>query len=81
MPDRKPEQTLKPATRVYQVADFVWFHHSRHKDTPCATCHGEVSTLSRIEKPFRGLSMQDCISCHKQHNASNACTICHELGQ
>ena len=68
-----------PSRRVYQLPDFVFFSHARHK-TECATCHGDVWTkdVLTVERP---LKMANCISCHRENHATARCNICHELGQ
>ena len=74
-----------PSTRVYRLADFVFFSHEKHVTTAaakldCATCHGDVyqQEVLKVERP---VTMIACIACHKEHKANNACNACHELGQ
>ncbi len=63
------------------LADFVNFDHGRHAAAKiaCASCHGDAYQQSAgVEKPMR---MKACVECHKQHKATIACNVCHELGQ
>jgi predicted CXXCH cytochrome family protein len=71
-----------PAQRVYRVKDFVFFSHARHAEakTGCATCHGEVMSMAKMEL-VRPTTMAACVACHKESKASVACNACHELGQ
>jgi predicted CXXCH cytochrome family protein len=71
-----------PARRIYRVKDFVFFSHARHAaaKTSCATCHGEVMSMAKVEL-VRPTTMASCVACHKETKASVACNTCHELGQ
>jgi Cytochrome c7 and related cytochrome c/Class III cytochrome C family len=68
-----------PWVRVYQLPDFVWFSHRTHLEAgaKCDRCHGAVSEREALwkEKP---LTMESCMNCHRETNASNACNYCHE---
>ena len=74
----KVEQTI-PSRRVYQLPDFVFFSHARHK-MECASCHGDVKAQAKIE-PHRSTKMAACVDCHREQQATVVCTACHELGQ
>lgn len=54
-----------PWERVYKLADFVQFNHSRHilAEVECAECHGEVQETDVIYK-FAPLTMGWCLDCH-----------------
>jgi hypothetical protein len=71
-----------PSRRVYTLPGYVFFSHATHVNakSECAACHGDVwqQEVMKVERPLR---MPNCIACHKEHNASVACTVCHELGQ
>ncbi|MCS7025588.1 MAG: cytochrome c3 family protein [Bryobacteraceae bacterium] len=71
-----------PSQRIYQLPDFVFFSHAVHAKgkAPCGDCHGDVWRQQRIQL-FRGVKMKDCVDCHKQRQATEGCTACHELGQ
>jgi Zn ribbon nucleic-acid-binding protein len=68
-----------PWARVYQVPEFVWFSHRPHLEAgaKCDRCHGAVSEREALwrEKP---ITMENCMNCHRETNASNACNYCHE---
>ena len=72
-----------PSQRVYQQRDFVVFSHARHVTAgkvACATCHGEVAQADVVTLAVEH-TMKNCMACHKERAASNACNVCHELGQ
>jgi Zn ribbon nucleic-acid-binding protein len=66
-------------TRVYQLPEWVWFSHRTHlaAGAKCDRCHGAVTERDALwkEKP---LTMESCMNCHRETNASNACNYCHE---
>ncbi|MBI3427473.1 MAG: cytochrome c3 family protein [Acidobacteria bacterium] len=68
-----------PWVRVYQLPDWVWFSHRVHLEAgaKCDRCHGAVSEREALwkEKPT---TMESCMNCHRETNASNACNYCHE---
>ena len=84
---------MKPVlwNKVYDLADFVYFDHSRHM-TPtagleCADCHGAVETMDRVER-VSSLKMGWCLDCHmepppegsppeKKTRAPITCATCH----
>lgn len=53
-------------TRVYQLADFVFFNHSIHvnKGIGCTTCHGQINQMPLTEKAT-SLQMTWCLDCHR----------------
>ena len=53
--------------KVNDVADFVYFDHSRHVNSglECQECHGPVETMEHMRREF-GLKMSWCLDCHKQ---------------
>jgi quinoprotein glucose dehydrogenase len=68
--------------RVYKVPDFVFFNHAKHTNSgvSCVQCHGPVETRDALAKEV-STGMVACMSCHTQMKASNACNVCHDLGQ
>ncbi len=56
--------------RVHNLADFVFFDHSRHVNggVACSACHGAVETMERIEQ-VSDLTMGTCVNCHREKNA------------
>jgi hypothetical protein len=69
--EKKPIRWVK----VHDLADFVYFNHSRHlltkKRLPngekiwCQTCHGAVETMDRVVR-VNNLKMGWCLQCHMQ---------------
>ncbi len=59
----KPVEWVK----VNDVADFVYFNHSRHiaAGLDCTECHGDVGTMDRVER-VHSLKMAWCLDCHMQ---------------
>lgn len=53
--------------KVNDVADFVYFDHSRHvnSDIDCSECHGPVETMDQVRRE-EGLKMAFCIDCHME---------------
>ena len=68
-----------PWVRIYQNPDWVWFSHRAHLEAgaKCDRCHGAVAEREVMfkEKP---ITMESCMNCHRETNASNACNYCHE---
>jgi hypothetical protein len=78
--------------RVYDLADFAYFDHSRHlaADLECQECHGPVETMEHLRREY-GQKMSWCIDCHKQEPTEDQlakdrhwdtrapihCTTCH----
>ncbi|UCE61305.1 MAG: cytochrome c3 family protein [Phycisphaerales bacterium] len=53
--------------KVHDVADFVYFDHSRHiaGEVTCQECHGPVERMEHVQRTY-GLKMSWCLACHKQ---------------
>jgi hypothetical protein len=68
-----------PWVKVYDVPDFVYFSHQRHvsAQVSCESCHGAVQTMDRIQKATP-LHMQQCVTCHRERQASTDCVVCHK---
>jgi hypothetical protein len=60
------------------MPDFVYFEHSPHikAKIACQSCHGPVETMERLSNNTN-LTMDYCVSCHRQREASIDCAICH----
>jgi len=69
---REPIEWIK----VNDVADFVYFDHSRHinSNIACQTCHGPVETMQQMRRQ-EGLKMAFCISCHMQEKPNDSQTV------
>jgi len=67
-----------PWNRVNVVPDFVYFNHQIHRARgfDCGTCHGNVREMDRVEPPAK-FTMGYCVDCHKRHDASTDCYVCH----
>lgn len=70
-----------PWRKVYRVPDHVFFSHRRHTalaGLECEVCHGPVAERSEpISRAFRRPTMNDCMDCHRESQASNDCLYCH----
>ena len=53
--------------KVHDLADFVYFDHSRHlaAGLACQECHGPVETMDHMRREY-GQKMNWCLGCHKQ---------------
>ena len=54
-------------TRIYKLADFVFFSHEQHVsagELNCEACHGKVKEMDRLYQ-VPDLSMGWCVDCHK----------------
>jgi hypothetical protein len=71
-----------PWARIYQLPGFVFFSHQAHlkAKADCAQCHGEVKSRETLWRE-KEISMTACMNCHKEHNASTDCNLCHELSR
>jgi len=58
-----------PWEKVHDLADFVYFDHSRHlapaSDVECEDCHGKVETMERVQRVY-SLKMGWCLECHME---------------
>jgi hypothetical protein len=78
--------------KVHDLADFVYFDHSRHvaAGVQCQECHGPVEARDYMRREY-GMKMSWCLECHKQElpaddaaveqgrttRAPIHCTACH----
>lgn len=67
-----------PWIRVHKLPEFVRFTHKRHvlSGLTCETCHGDVAHMD-FASQVAPLTMDWCVSCHEERNASLDCLICH----
>ena len=65
--------------RVYQIPTVVRFSHRQHTQagTKCNVCHGPVGTRVNLSRE-KQLSMGECMTCHRENQASIDCGSCHE---
>ena len=68
-----------PWVRIYKNPDWVWFSHRVHlgAGAKCDRCHGAVAERNTLWKEVP-ITMENCIKCHRENNASTACNYCHE---
>ena len=69
-----------PWVRVYSFEPeaHVKFQHAPHiwAKIECKTCHGDVAGMT-VARPVVEHTMGTCLTCHRQHNASQDCAACH----
>jgi cytochrome c551/c552 len=64
-PNPKPIQWV----RVHNLPDFAYFNHSQHfvvGKIACQTCHGQVQDSMTVAMQYSPLTMNWCITCHRQ---------------
>ena len=63
--------SFEPEARVkFQHAPHIW------AKIECKTCHGDVAAMT-VVRPVVEHNMGTCLTCHRQHNASQDCAACH----
>ncbi len=56
----------------------ITFHHAKHKEVKCETCHGNAQGGKIALTKEKGHQMcQDCHKANKDKGASVACKTCH----
>jgi len=62
-----------PWVRIYKLADFVQFNHSRHirAEVKCQDCHGKVEETDVLYK-WAPLTMGWCLDCHREPTEDEA---------
>lgn len=66
--------------RLYRVPEDVYFSHRRHVvsgNIECRTCHGDIGNSTRPPSRPLKMTMDDCMKCHEENEASNDCIACH----
>lgn len=68
-----------PWVKIFGQPDFVAFSHVAHvrADIACEDCHGPIQKMSRVHKAV-DLTMDRCLSCHRDRQASIDCMTCHK---
>ncbi|HEV2387402.1 MAG TPA: cytochrome c3 family protein [Candidatus Acidoferrales bacterium] len=68
----------RPVNWFYPSA-HVRFWHAPHINAgvDCSACHGDMSQQT-VAVRKKDLTMQTCLSCHREKEASVDCTTCHE---
>jgi hypothetical protein len=70
-----------PWQRLFKVPDHVYFSHRRHVKVAgldCTKCHGDMAMRTKPPKkaPMK-ITMNACLSCHRELGAKNDCVSCH----
>lgn len=86
--DRPEVQKLKgywdrqeqiPWVKIFGQPDFVAFSHVAHvrANVVCQTCHGPIQNMERVHRAV-DLTMDQCLACHRDRQASVDCMTCHK---
>jgi c(7)-type cytochrome triheme protein len=71
-----------PWVRVDKLPGHVYFSHATHvtlAKMKCEDCHeGILAATQVLTLPDVHQTMEDCMRCHKERNASNQCKTCHK---
>jgi menaquinone reductase, multiheme cytochrome c subunit len=71
-----------PWVRVDKLPGHVYFSHAAHvtlAKMKCEDCHqGILEAAQALTLPDVHQTMEDCMRCHKERNASNQCKTCHK---
>jgi hypothetical protein len=71
-----------PWVRVDRLPGHVYFSHATHvtlAKMKCEECHqGILSATLALTLPDEHQTMEDCMRCHRERNASNQCKTCHK---
>lgn len=87
-----PQREVQWAVYARQPEN-VYFSHAAHlklAHLPCAACHRDQGQLD-AQRPYeedrisgysrdiwRGMTMNDCVACHRRHGIENSCLDCHK---
>ncbi len=65
--------------KIFGQPDFVAFSHVAHvrARVACEECHGPIQTMDRVHRAV-DLTMDRCLSCHRDRQASIDCVTCHK---
>lgn len=67
--------------RLYRIPDHSLFSHRLHVvkgRLECKTCHGPIEASETAPRRVaQAISMDWCMSCHRERHASNDCNTCH----
>lgn len=65
--------------KIFGQPDFVAFSHVAHvrAHVACEQCHGPIQTMDRVYRAV-DLTMDRCLSCHRDRQASIDCVTCHK---
>ncbi len=69
-----PPEEVKIPTKNGEIT----FHHAKHKEVKCETCHGNANGGKiTLNKDVGHKMCQDCHKANKDKGASIACKTCH----
>ncbi len=66
--------------RLFKQPAHVFYSHRRHVEIAkleCKQCHGTIGESTTPPLRVRNLSMNACISCHKEKKVKADCVDCH----
>ncbi|MDJ0522470.1 MAG: cytochrome c3 family protein [Planctomycetota bacterium] len=64
---------------LQEYDDYVHFSHKVHaKAGDCTTCHKNLEAGERGRPVQKLYTMAQCMECHTEAKANNACAVCHE---
>jgi len=66
----------RPVARVYLTPPPLKFDHSAHVKTPCASCHGDMTTVD-LATTRQLPTMASCLACHTSGSQERRCGDCH----
>ena len=70
-----------PWVRFPSLAPHAYFSHLRHaalEEIECTSCHGDIAeTVTLPVERAQVFTMNWCVDCHEQHEASRDCVLCH----
>lgn len=68
-----------PWVKIFGQPDFVAFSHVAHvrAHINCEKCHGSIQTMDRVYRAV-DLTMNRCLDCHRNRQASIDCVTCHK---
>jgi c(7)-type cytochrome triheme protein len=71
-----------PWVRVDRLPGHVYFSHAAHvtlAKMKCEECHEGIQSATQVlTLPDVNQTMEDCMRCHRERNASNQCKTCHK---
>ena len=65
---------------IFRQPPHVFFSHRRHVTVAgleCARCHGDIGASTAPPTDAAPLTMEQCIGCHEESDASIDCSACH----
>jgi hypothetical protein len=67
--------------KLFRLAPHVFYTHRRHvgiAELECENCHGAIAETERPpSRPLVRITMDTCMDCHRERNATLDCNACH----